>query len=121
MHEFLCDNIKPKYGKNAKLCYTVTDSFFVHMKTDDIYKDIEENAEKIFDTSNYEIGRLLPKGKNNGLMKDELGGQIMKEFVGLRAKTYSYLIDDGCENKKSKGTKKYVIKRELKFQDYKYC
>ena len=45
----------------------------------------------------------------------------MKEFVGLRAKTYSYLIDDGCENKKSKGTKKYVIKRELKFQDYKYC
>ena len=91
------------------------------MKTDDIYKDIEENAEKIFDTSNYEIDRPLPKGKNNGLMKDELGGQIMKEFVGLRAKTYSYLIDDGCENKKSKGTKKYVIKRELKFQDYKYC
>ena len=115
----MCDYIKPKYGKNAKLCYTVTDSFFVHMKTDDIYKDIEENAEKIFDTSNYEIGRTLPKGKNNGLMKDELGGQIMKEFVGLRAKTYSYLIDDGCENKKSKGTKKYVIKRELKFQDHK--
>ena len=89
------------------------------MKTDDIYEDIEENAEKILDTSSYEIDRPLPKGKNNGLMKDELGGQIMKEFVGLRAKAYSYLIDDGSENKKSKGTKKYVIKRELKFQDHK--
>ena len=51
-------------------------------------------------------------------MKDELGGQIMKEFVGLRAKTYSYLIDDHNENKKAKGTKKWVIKREIRFQDY---
>ena len=50
-------------------------------------------------------------------MKDELGGQIMKEFVGLRAKTYSYLIDDHNENKKAKGTKKWVIKREIRFQD----
>ena len=54
-------------------------------------------------------------------MKDELGGQIMKEFVGLRAKTYSYLIDDHNENKKAKGTKKWVIKREIRFQDYKNC
>ena len=53
------------------------------------------------------------------LMKDELGGQIMKEFVGLRTKTYSYLKDNNNEDKKAKGTKKCVIKRELKFQDYK--
>ena len=54
-------------------------------------------------------------------MKDELGGKIMTKFVGLRAKTYSYLIDDGSEDKKAKGTKKCVIKRKLKFQDYKNC
>ena len=54
-------------------------------------------------------------------MKDELGGQIMKEFVGLRAKTYSYLKDTNDEDKKAKGTKKCVIKRKLKFQNYKNC
>ena len=54
-------------------------------------------------------------------MKDELGGQIMKEFVGLRAKTYSYLKDNNDEDEKAKGTKRYVIKRKLKFQDYKNC
>ena len=122
MYELWYDYLKPKYGENVKLFYMDTDSFIVHVKTDDIYKDIAWDVEKNFDTSNYEIDRPLPKGEKAkviGLMKDELGGQIMKEFVGLRAKTYSYLIDDGCENKKSKGTKKYVIKRELKFQDHK--
>ena len=58
-----------------------------------IYKDIAEDFEKRFDASNYEIDRPLPNGNNEKvirLMKDELGGQIMKEFVGLRAKIYSY-------------------------------
>ena len=55
------------------------------------------------------------------LMKDELGGQIMKKFLGLRAKTYSYLKENHDENKKAKGAKKCVIKKELKFQDYKNC
>ena len=54
-------------------------------------------------------------------MKDELGGKIMIKFLGLRAKTYSYLIDDGSEDKKSKDTKKCVIKRKLKFENYKSC
>ena len=54
-------------------------------------------------------------------MKDELGGQIMKEFVWLRAKTYSYLKENNDENKKAKGPKKSFIERELKFQDYKNC
>ena len=79
---------------------------------------------KIFDTSNYEANRLLPTGKNEkkiGLMKDELGGKIMTEFVALRPKTYSYLIDDCEEDKKAKGTKKCVIKRRLKFNNYKDC
>ena len=54
-------------------------------------------------------------------MKDELGGQIMKEFVRLRLKTQSYLKDNNDEDKKAKGTEKCVIKRKLKFQDFKNC
>ena len=54
-------------------------------------------------------------------MKDELGGKIMAEFVALRPKTYFYLMDDGWSDKKAKGTKKCVIKRRLKFNDYKDC
>ena len=77
---------------------------------------------KRIDTSNYEVNRPLPKGKNKkmiGLMKDELGGKTMTEFVALRPKTYSYLMDDGGSYEKVKGTKKCVIKRRLKFNDYK--
>ena len=54
-------------------------------------------------------------------MKDELGGKIRTKFVGLTAKTYSYLIDDGGEDKKAKGTKKCIIKIKLKFENYKNC
>ena len=54
-------------------------------------------------------------------MKDELGGQTMKEFIELRAKIYSYLKDSNDDDKKAKGTKEYFIKRKLKFQDYKNC
>ena len=88
--------------------------------TNDFYKDIANDVEKRFDTSNYEVNRLLPTGKNKkviGLMKDELGGKIISEFVTLRPKTYSYLTDDGKEDKKAKGTKKCVIKRMIKFND----
>ena len=54
-------------------------------------------------------------------MKDELGGKIITEFVTLRPKTYSDLTDDGKEDKKAKGTKKCLIKRMIKFNDYKDC
>ena len=86
-----------------------TVSFIVHVKTEDIYKDITEDVETRFDTSNFKLDRPLSKGKNErviGLMKDELDGQLMKEFVGLRAKTYSYLKNDNDKDKKAKGTKK---------------
>ena len=124
MYEFWYDYMKPKYNDNAKLCYMDTDSFIMNIKTNDFYKDIANDVEKRFDTSNYEINRLLPTGKNKkviGLMKDELGGKIITEFVTLRPKTYSYSTDDGKEDKKAKGTKKCVIKRMIKFNDYKNC
>ena len=109
MYEFWYDYMKPKYGKNVKLCYMDTDSFIMHIKTEDFYKDIADDVEKRFDTLNDQVDRPLPTGKNKkviGLMKDELGGKIMKEFVTLRPKTYSYLTDDCEEDKKAKGTKK---------------
>ena len=116
--------MKPKYGDNVKLCYMDTDNFIMHIKTNDFYEDIADDVEKRFDSSNYEVNRPLPTGKNKkviGLMKDELGGKIMTEFVALRPKTYSYLMDYGGSDKKANGTKKGVIKRRLKFNDYKDC
>ena len=63
MYERWCDYVKLKYGENEKSCYMDTDSFVVHVKTNDIYKDIAEDVER-FDTSNFELDRPLPKGKN---------------------------------------------------------
>ena len=124
MYEFWYDYMKPKYGDNEKLCYMDTDSFIMNIKTEDFYKDIVNDVEKMFDTSNYECDRPLPTGKNKkviGLMKYKLGGRVITEFVALRPKTYSYLIDDCKEDKKAKGTNKCVIKRMIKFDDYKNC
>ena len=120
IYEFWYDYMKPKYGDNVKLCYIDTDSFIIRIKTEDFYKDIVDDVEKRFDTSNYEVDRPLPTGKNKkviGLMKDELGGNIMTECVALRPKTYSYVTDDCEEDKKVKETKKCVIKQRLKFND----
>ena len=124
MYEFWYDYMKPKCNDNVKLCYMDTDSFVMNIKTNDFYKDIANDVEKRFGTSNYEVNRPLPTGRNKkviGLMKDELGGKIITGFVTLRPKTYSYLTDDGKEDKKAKGTKKCVIKRMSKFDDYKNC
>ena len=124
MYKFWCDYMKPKYGNDVKLCYMDTDSFVMNIKTEDFYKDIANDVEKRFDTSNYEVNRPLPTGKNKkviGFMKDKLGGKVITEFVTLIPKAYSYLNDDGKEDKKVKGTKKCVIKRMIKFNDYKNC
>ena len=124
MYEFWYDYMKAKYNDNIKLCYMDTDSFVMNIKAEDFYKDIANDVEERFDTSNYEVNRPLSTGKNKkviGLMKDELGGKIITEFVTLRPKTYSYLINDCKEDKKAKGTKKCVIKRMIKFNDYKNC
>ena len=116
MYKFWYDYIKPKYQDKAKLCYTDTDSFIIHIKTEDFYKDIANDVEKWFDTSNYDENdkRPLPIGKNKkviGLFKDELGRKIMIEFVRFRAKTNTYLMHDDSEYNKGKGTKKCPIKR----------
>ena len=124
IYEFWYDYMKPKYNDNIKLCYMDTDNFAMNIKTEDFYEDIANDVEKRFDTSNYEVNRPLPTGKNKkviSLMKDELGGKIIMEFVTLRPKTYLYLINNCKEDKKAKGTKKCVIKRMITFNDYKNC
>ena len=121
MYEFWYDYAKKKYGDVVKLCYMDTDSLIMNIKTKDFYKDIAQDVEERFDTSNYYVDKPLPKGKNKkviGLMKDELGGGIITEFVALRPKTYSYMTDEFIEMKKAKCTKKCVIKKMLKFEDY---
>ena len=127
MYEFWYDFIKPKYQNNAKLCYMDIDGFIINIKTEDFYEDIANDVEKRFDTSNYEVDKPLPKGKNKkviGFLKDKLGGKIMTEIVILKPKTYSYLMDNNgtqITKKKAKGTKKFVIWPRLKFNDYKDC
>ena len=108
MYEFWYDYAKPKYQDKAKLCYMDTDSFIILIKTEEFYKDIDNDVEKWFDISSYDEDdkRPLPINKKViGLFKDKLGGKIMIEFVGLRPKPYAYLMDDDTKHKKVKGTK----------------
>ena len=126
MYEFWFDYIKPKYRNNVKLCYMDTDSFVIHIKTEDFNEDHADDVKKWFDTSNYseDDKRPLPRSmykKVIRLLKDELGGKIITEFGALGPKTYFYSTDDDNNVKKAKGTKKFVIKRILKFNDYKNC
>ena len=124
MYEFWYNYIIPKYGDKAKLWYTDTGNFIIYIKTEDFFEDISNDVERWFDTSNYDKNdkRSLPIGKNEkvpGLFKDELGGKIVTEVVALIPKTHAYLTDDGSNHKIAKGTKKYVIKEKLMFENYK--
>ena len=124
MYEFWYDYVKIKYEDKARLCYMDTDSFVVNIKTKDFYKDIAESVKERFDTSNHIYDRPLPTGVDKkviGLMKDELGGDIITEFVALRPKAYSYITNDFIETKKAKGTKKCAANKMLRFEDYKKC
>ena len=101
-----------------------TDIFVIDLFTEDFFKDINNDIESWFDTSNYNKNdkRPLQTGINKkviGMFKDELGGKIMKEFCAPRAKTYSYLTDHDKEHKKAKRIIKCVIKREITFKNYK--
>ena len=124
MYEYWYDEMKPKYGDKVKLCYMDTDSFIMQIKTEDFYKDITNDVEEKYDTSNYNCKRPLPIGKNKkviGLMKDKLDGKIMKEFIGLKPKCYATLMDDDRVGKKLKGVRKCVIKRFAMFNNYEEC
>ena len=127
MYEFHYYYMVPKYGlEKLRLCYMDTDYLVYDIKTEDFYEDIANDVEVRFDTSGYSKTdfRPLPIGLNKkviGLMKDELVGKIMTEFVALRPKLYSYEKLGGSEGKKCKGIKKCIVQKTLAFEDYKTC
>ena len=126
MYDFHYQYIKPKYGEKAKLLFTDTDSFMYEIETEDFYKDISGDVRDKFDTSDYPENHPsgIPTGINKkvlGMFKDEAAGKRIKEFVGLRAKLYSFIMEDGKENKRCKGVKKQVVKNSITHEDYKTC
>ena len=126
MYEFHYDYIKRKYGDKAKLLFTDTDSLMYEIETEDFYKDISGDVKDRFDTSDYPENHPsgIPTGINKkvlGMFKDEAGGVIIIEFVGLRAKLYRFLKEDGKGSKKCKGVKKQVVENSITHEDYKTC
>ena len=126
MYDFHYRYIKPKYGEKAKLLFTDTDSLAYEIQTKDFYRDITQNVKKLFDTSNYPADHpsRIPTRKDQkvpGMFKDEAGGKVIAEFVGLRAKLYSNRMHSGSEEKRAKGVKKSVIEKKITFDDYKRC
>ena len=113
MYDFHYNYIKKKYGPKARLLMTDTDSLIYEIEIDDFFEDIKDK----FYTSNfdkYSLPRLNKKVL--GMVKDEAGGKIISEFVGLRAKLYSYKKELD-EEKKCKG----VVKDNISFNDYNNC
>ena len=126
MYDFHYNYIKKKYGNKAKLLVTDTDSLMYEIQTEDFYKDISGDVKDRFDTSDYSSDHPsgIPSGFNKkvlGMFKDEVNGDIIDEFVGLRAKLYSYKMFEGEESKKCKGVKKSVVKKNITHEDYKTC
>ena len=124
MYDFDYNYIKQKYGDKAK--HLLTDSFKYEIQTEDFYKDISVDVKHRFDTSDYSPNHPsgIPSGFNKkviGMFKDEAGAKVIDEFVGLRAKLYSYKMFDGEESKKCKGVKKSVVKKSIAYEDYKKC
>ena len=126
MFDFHYNYIKSKYADKAKLLFTDTDSLMYQIETEDFYKDITEDVKDRFDTSDYPENHPsgIPTGINKkvlGMMKDEAAGKIIKEFVGLRSKLYSFIMDDGGETKKCKGIKRQVVESSIRHEHYKTC
>ena len=125
IYDFHYNYIIPKFGKKQKLLFTDTDSLCYEIETEDFFADIAGDVKELFDTSNFDKNHPSGiQGKNKkvpGMMKDEAGGKIIEEFVGLRSKLYSYKMFEGKEEKKCKGIKKVVVKKQISFEDYKEC
>ena len=121
MYDFYYNTLKARYGDNVRLLYTDTDSLIVHVQTEDIYADMAQNLDD-YDTSNYSPGHPLFSTANKkiiGKFKDELGGKVMTEFIGIRPKMYSYVGEES--GKRAKGVKKSVLCKTITHEDYKKC
>ena len=125
MYDFHYNYIKSKYGSQAKLLYTDTDSLIYEIGTEDCYRDIAGDLDTWFDTSEFDASHPsgIQTGVNKkviGMMKDEAAGKIIQEFVGLGAKQYSFKMwVDSSEQKRCKGIRKNVVKNRITHEDYK--
>ena len=119
MYNFHYNVIKKTYKDKASLLFTDTDSLCYNIETNDFYNDMEKMGD-LFDTSNYPVNHSVYSNLNKkvlGKFKDETAGVPIKEFVGLRAKLYSYKVGEQ-EEKKAKGIAKNVVKKEIQMDDY---
>ena len=142
MFDFHYNYIRKKYGNKAELLFTDTDSLMYLIQTDDFYLDIKHDIKKNFDTSDYHENHPseIKTGVNKkviGKFKDEVGGNQITHFVGLRPKLYTFKVETKYkkdekgklkeinvieeDKRKAKGVKKNVIKKSLTFEDYKEC
>ena len=125
MYDFHYNYMKKKF-KQVSLLMTDTDSGFYEIETEDFYADISADVDRWFDTSELPENHMsgIRAGVNKkvlGMFKDEASGRIIEEFVGLRAKLYSYKMFEGDEHRKCKGVKKAVVKKTITHDDYKDC
>ena len=110
MFEFHYDYIKNKYNDKSKLLFTDTDSLMYEIKTEDVFEDFSGDK-KMFDFTNYSTKSKYYDKSNKlviGKMKDEAGGVAIEEFVGLKPKMYSFLVENS-QHKKAKGVNKNVV------------
>jgi len=122
MFQFWYHCLKPLYGDKVRLLYTDTDSLIIHVETEDVYMDMKKH-EEWFDFSDYPRDHPCFSATNKkvpGKMKDELNGELILEFVAVRAKLYSVLTETG-NKKKAKGVNKNITKTELTHEDYVQC
>ena len=130
MYDFHYNVIKRNYGRDSKLLFTDTDSLMYQIFTTDIYEDLRIQSD-LYDFSEYPIDHAnysAVNAKKIGKMKDELQGELIIEFVGLRSKMYSILHmktdrdtqqTSQKEIKKAKGVKKCVVKYDIRHENYK--
>ena len=121
MYDFHYNYIKEKYGNNAKLLFTDTDSLTYEIEAEDVYRDFWNDKDR-FDNSDYpENSPYFDKTNKKviGKFKDEAAGIPITEFIGLRSKMYSYIKDNQKVGKTAKGIKKNIIKNNIKHEDYK--
>ena len=107
MYDFYYKHLKARYRPRCELIYTDTDSLLLDIQTEDVYKDMKEHL-RLYDTSNCPKDHPPYDARNKkvlGKMKDECGGEPIKEVVALRLKMYS-IKKAGSNIKKAKGVKK---------------
>ena len=127
MYKFHYEHMVPLYTRHnrchAKLLFTDTDSLCYEVTTPDIYADMRKTSSH-YDTSNYDSDHLNYSDHNAkvvGKMKDECGGILPLEFVGLRAKMYSLLLPGDKEKSTAKGVKRSHAQKYVRHDQYKNC